>query len=425
MKIFDFLENWLSPKNSKDIEVKNFSLEDFEITYKNLWQYRLALHTVAERIGAILSKCEIITYVKNEEIKSDTWYMFNVEPNPNQTSCEFFKQLVYQLVTSEKNEALIIFEKIDERTYMYVATKFTSDDKQLYAKRYYDVSINTGGKEYVLNKVYDKESSIHIKYTNDGLRSILNDMKSMYEEMVTNVIKAGEYSQKFTLTLDSSVEMTGDFEERLSDILNEDFQKFINGKNTILPLYAGMKLEKISNAQEVAQNSSISNDSVNKQTKEIFLNVGQPFNIPNSIILGTYEEDDLDDFLTFCIDPITDMLSEAINRNFYGKKDVLEGSYCVIDTKKIKHFDILTVANAINKLVSSGVYTINHLRRVLDEKPVDSKIGDVHWITRNYAVVGEYISDPTNYAGNEGKDSEETEKEKKKKGEKNGSKGRK
>ncbi len=418
MKIFDFLESWLYPKNSKEIEVKNFSLEDFEVTYNTLWQYRLALHTVAERIGAIVSKCEIKTYVNDVMTKGDNWYLFNVEPNPNQTSCEFFKQLVYQLITSDKNEVLIVFEKTNNKTCMYVATHFTSDDKQLYSRKYTDVHINTGGNDYALNKTFNKDNSVYIRYTNDGLRGILNEMKSMYKTIIDNVIKSGEYAQKYTFTLDTSAEGGADFTERVTDILNEDFKKFINGKNTILPLYAGMKLEKISNAQEVAQNSSISNDSVNKQTKEIFLNVGQPFNIPNSVMLGTYEEDDLDDFLTFCIDPFVDMLSEAINRNFYGKEQVLTGNYCSIDTKKVKHFDILTVSNAINKLISSGVYTINEIRTMLDEKEVDSEIGNIHWITRNYAVVGEYITDPTNYAENEEKETEKGEK-------KNGSKGRK
>ena len=124
-------------------------------------------------------------------------------------------------------------------------------------------------------------------------------------------------------------------------------------------------------------------------------------------MLGTYEENDMDDFLTFCIDPLADLISEAFTRKMFSKDEVKKKSYIQMDTKKIKHFDILTVSNSINKLISSGVYTINEIRGILDEKPVDSEIGDVHWITRNYAIVGDYIQEQQNYAVQKGKEDEE------------------
>ena len=63
----------------------------------------------------------------------------------------------------------------------------------------------------------------------------------------------------------------------------------------------------------------------------------------------------------------------------------------------------MTISTAVNKIISSGVYTINEVRKQLGETPIDPAIGDVHWITRNYAIVGDYIQDPDNVINPGGK----------------------
>lgn len=111
----------------------------------------------------------------------------------------------------------------------------------------------------------------------------------------------------------------------------------------------------------------------------------------------------MDEFLTFCLDPLCSLIGECVNRKYYGKKQILSKTYCRLDTKKVKHFDILTISDAINKLISSGVYTINEVRTLLEEPLIDKEIGDKHWITRNYAVVGDYIQEMSNYSNQDKK----------------------
>ena len=58
---------------------------------------------------------------------------------------------------------------------------------------------------------------------------------------------------------------------------------------------------------------------------------------------------------------------------------------------------MISIASASNGIISSGIYTINDVRKKLDEPTIDEEIGDVHFITRNYAVIGSaYLEDPTN-----------------------------
>ena len=69
MKITDFLEKILfNGKNEFTFEPASSSDEDYTVGYGSLlWAYRLALCVATERIGALISKCEIKTYIRGEE----------------------------------------------------------------------------------------------------------------------------------------------------------------------------------------------------------------------------------------------------------------------------------------------------------------------------------------------------------------------
>lgn len=393
-KAVDFLSNmWDEDGNKVRINVN--SITD---SYNDLMMYKYALHVAASRIAAIISKCEFKTYAKNKEIKESNWYSFNVKPNANQTASEFKRQIINELILSEKNECLIIVKNINGKASFFVASDFKSNRSITSEQVFSDVKVNLyGEEEQSLPGTFGKEQTIYINLNNAGVRETLSKMNTLFSEIIINLQDAGAYTNRYFIHLDQTQMANPEYAEALDNLLNEQFEKFLKSRKSLLPLYAGMEIEQASKAQENSQNAMLSSESISKQMKEVISMVGHAFNIPTSVMLGTYEENDLDDFLTFGIDPIAKMIQESINGNFYGEKAYLEGTYVFVDTKKVKHFDILTVANAINKLISSGLYTINDLREKIDEKPIDDEIGNKHFITRNYAVIGEYISDATNY----------------------------
>ena len=118
------------------------------------------------------------------------------------------------------------------------------------------------------------------------------------------------------------------------------------------------------------------------------------FGVPPALISGDVQgvNDALEQFLTFCIDPLTDMLSEEINRKTYGEKEYLKGNYIQIDTKAIKHVDLLSVSTAIDKLVSSGAFCINDIREVVGEPKIDESWAQTHFMTKNYATVQDLLT---------------------------------
>lgn len=359
-----------------------------------LWRYKYAQHIVAELYGSLLSKCEFKTYVKDELKKADNYYKFNYEPNPNQSSSEFLKQLAYKLIT--ECEALIIQT---DRGNFYVADSYVKGNRQLeetwFSQVVVDLYNSSDVLPYELTGTFKGEGAIFIKYTNNEALNLMNNMNNMYNDLIENVKSSGSNKLKYLLKIDTTA-LNGtdiDYNEVIDKLVNEDFSKLVSENNTILPLLNGFDLSILNPSNNNSQNATLASTNISEMMMNVMTYVGSIYNVPKSFMTGTFEENDMDYFLTFGIDPFAELIGEAINRKFYTKKNVLDGTYMTVDTKKVKHFDILSVASAINKLISSGVYSINEVREMLDEKPIESSIGDTYWITRNYAVVGDYIQE--------------------------------
>lgn len=371
---------------------------------EQLWCMQYAKHIVAERYGSLMANCEFKTYVQGNEKKGDNYYLFNVSPNPNQTATEFWKQVVNKLVNNL--ECLIV---IMDNGNWYVADSFTKGEYQLAETNFKDVVVDVYGDgtvaPYQLTGTFSGDKCVYIKYANKNANVLMENMTNLYRTLINNVMDTGSSKLKYALTIDSTA-MNGvdiDINEEVQRLINSDFESLVSGKNAIIPMFNGFKLDVLNPNNNNAQNSTTASQNVNSMFEDILVNVGLSYNVPSSVMKGTYEENDFDDFLTFGLDAMCVLIEEAINRKYYKKRAYQQGTRVHLDTKKVKHFDILTVQNAINKLISSGVYSINEIRELLDEKPIDKKLGDVHWVTRNYAVIGDYIQEQSNFTGNDKK----------------------
>lgn len=398
-KILDFLEKVMFG-DKKEVSLNTFTTDE-EDTVAELWAYRLALNIVSETLGTLISKCEFKTFVKGEERKLDNYYLLNVEANPNQTAVEFKKQLIRRLILNPNHDALIVnldVSTAETKQGLYVASDFQRDDTQIYEARFKNVQIDVfddGG--IPLKGVFGGSKAIYIKYANTELNSIFAKMREQYASLVDNAIKSGVFRQKYVLSMDQTAMAEPDFEDNLMQITNDTFKDFVNGKEAVIPIYAGMKLDQVSAGADLGQNASVANKSVNTIVDEALSKVGRAFNIPKSVMLGDFEKDDLDNLMVYSLDGLADLISQAFNRRWYGLKSYQKGTYCKLDTTKARHLDMVSVASISNNIISSGIYSINDVRQKLEEPAIDDSIGDVHFITRNYAVIGAaYLDDPTN-----------------------------
>ena len=125
--------------------------------------------------------------------------------------------------------------------------------------------------------------------------------------------------------------------------------------------------------------------------EDIFEFTARSFLIPAVLVQGTVEgtADANNRFLTYCIDPLCDQLQEEINRKRYGYEEWKRGNYLRVDSSSIIHFDIFENAANVEKLIGSGAFTINDVRRAAGQSAIPELWADEHFMTLNISTMTE------------------------------------
>lgn len=389
MAFFDFLGNWIKGKDGEIISAKELKAE-----IDNLAYYELALHIVSERIATIFSNIEWQTYSRGK-LKKDTnnWYMFNYEPNRNESGVEFKKKLAKKLVYDRQ---CLVIERSGR---LYIADDYETN--LLSNNTFNEITFNNvvvdffNGNSVTPEGTFSGEKAIYMQYQNPAVEALYMRLTDMYASLIENVRKAGSSKIKYALNVDTTAAagLNIDYQKTIQQIVNEDFRALASDNNAILPLYNGFQLEPLNQGNNNAQMASIANKSVNEQFEKVLRYVAYAYNVPYGILTGEEQERDYDNLMTFCIDPIVAIVETAFNRRFYGQAAIKNGTKLWINTRNSKHFEILRAGASFSQLISSGVMTINDIRTLLELETIDPEIGDKHWITRNYAEVGSFVQE--------------------------------
>lgn len=335
-----------------------------------------------ELIARCVSKCEFKKYHNGKEVKDEEWYLWNIAPNQNENSSQFLQKLITTLFRN--NEVLIV--ENDKR--LYVADGFAVKEWALKENVFSQVSIG----DFTFQKDFFQSEVIYLKLNEQNLRPLINGLYDSYSKLITAAQKGFTKSRGSKGVLNVSAMASGSpkFEETFRKIKEEYFKVFFEADNAVLPLFEGYDYK----ALDTKTYSNESSRDIRAMIDDISDFTAKVFGIPPALIRGDVEgvKDVLDLFLTFCIDPLADMIGEEINRKRYRPQEVLNGDFIRIDTKAIKHIDLLSVSNAVDKLISCGAFTINDIRKVTDEEEIQEEWADKHFITRNYTEISEVLA---------------------------------
>lgn len=387
---WEFLEDIFKPKNERSASAQAI----LESLTEEIWYKEMALHIVSEKISSLISSIEWNTYVKREIKQGENWYLFNYEPNPNQSGTEFKKMIAEKLVYNR--ECLVV--EINGK--LYVADDFEKIyPSDLGEVKFGNVTIyltnDDNGQCYQLETIFDKTNSIYMSYQNPSVEQWYDQLTSLYASLIDNVVSSGSSKVKYALKIDTSAAkgLNIDYSETVKQLINDDFKALVSDKNVIVPLYNGFDLDQLNAGSNLAQNASIANKSVNEQIEVYINDVAKAYGMPVNVALGKENEDEYINLMTYCIDPIVEIIEKAWNRRYYGKMQIYKGNRIEINTKNAKHFEILRAGSAFSQLISSGVESINDIRGMLGQELIDPEIGDKHWITRNYSEVGAFVEE--------------------------------
>lgn len=333
----------------------------------------LALHIGISYIANALSKCEIKTYEKGEETKGLLYYLLNVSPNPNQNASQFVNTFVEKYFYD--GEALVIMH--NDR--LYVADSFVVDETNPLKEFYYtDIAIGC----QTLKKRYKASEVFHFKLDNDNVKQLIDAMYAEYSGIIGIALQAYKATngRKYKLILDNYAAGDPKFKELYDKVIKNQLKSFIESDNAVYPQFKGQSLEEFVSSHQADTSDIIA------MRKEVFETTAQALKIPLVMFTGnmTNLNEIVKIFLTFCVEPLADMISEEITRAWYKFEEWKRGYYVEVDTSTINYVDIFEVAPNADKAIASGLASVDELRPRVRLKKLDTEFGGTHFITKNY-----------------------------------------
>lgn len=400
MGFFDKLNNFIFEDVAQDgvddtVDIPITTTQQSNATWKtyasSFWQLMYAQSVVANILATFLINLEWKTYKQGELTKGDEWYRLNYAMNNKETAGEFYSRLAKKLI--ENKEALII--ETSKREFFIADSYSFQSASELVMKDNTFINVTVGNT--MLNRSFKENSScIYIKAPQDNRidyihKLMANDYMNLKELIEEGADKA--LGMKMNLTLNAQGKEK--FSQEYARKLQEDFTQRMNNRNSLFVTYKGETLSDLTEKQrgsEVQQVLEAVENNI-KVNEEVLTNVGNAYGIPSKVMTGDYTADN-DSIYTMAITmfakPYIKILQEKFSTYLLEKEDIINGSRIQANLDSIKFVEMLKTASSVDKLISSG-YTLNEVREKLGDEPTDDVGGNTRFITRNYAVMSEYV----------------------------------
>ena len=376
MSFKNWLKSFLTGEKTVEISTKDIEAFMYKEELKTLSIEEFAIHSAINMIAGAVSKCEFRTFLREKEVQAEEYYLWNYEPNVNQNSTQFIQELVSRLLYA--NECLVV----EASGQLIIAEGFSKQEFALRDTVFSNVSRGT----LTFQRPFYMSEVLYFRLNNKNIKVLLSNLCQGYNAIIDKAIQKYEKSggRKGTLEISSLARGDKQFAETFEKLMNERFRKYFEAENAVLPLFDGYTYNEQPGEQGKKTTGEVSD--IKGLTAEIYDRVAQAFRIPPALLKGDIADIEkiTDNFLTFCIDPLCDMIAEEITRKRYGYNGFRAGNYADIDTTCIKHIDIFGVAANVDKLIASGMYSIDELRRKLRDTQLGTEHSQKHWITKNY-----------------------------------------
>jgi len=340
----------------------------------------LAVQACINLIANTVARSEFRTYEKGEETRKDNYYLFNVEPSPNRNASKFWREVIARLVYD--NECLVI----QEGGYLYVAESFERQKFAFKEHVYTDVVVD----EYKLRDRFSESQVLYFELHNQKIKAVIDGLYYSYAKLIELSKKRYQKNsvRRGALTIPTTYPQTDKAQADLKDLLEKRFKAFFAAEgDAVIPLTGGMTYEEAKDP--TTARASIEGRDIRAFIDDVFDYVAIAFQVPPQLLKGNVADTDkaVSNFLTFCVNPLAELLADEINRKMYGKKAFLARTYMKLDTSHIRAVDIRDVANALDVLLRIGAYSVDDCLKALGMEPLGGEIGQQRWMTKNYTPI--------------------------------------
>lgn len=343
---------------------------------------RLALHVCIKLLSDAIAKSEFKTYREYKQKRDDEFYLWNIAPNRNQGKEEFLHELLFKLLTG--GEALVLPRDIAGDTELLVAESFNREESSTTHDKFTDI-VTRGNKQW--RNTFARKDVMYFHYSNQRITALMLGVETLFKKLFAAGIRMYKKGVGEKYRLDYGDVSPGDAKEKaaLENYISTHVKSFMAGDTDVIPIGNGYTLESLSTGRSSASSSGYSD--ISGMIDKVFAMYFNAFGIPLQFLTSTVEGVDgaYKQFMTNAVAPLACILQNEINRKRFEKEEYLAGTYLEVDTDKEIYHDKLAVADAIDKLVSSGTLTINDIRALLNEPPINEPFANTYYMTRNYA----------------------------------------
>jgi hypothetical protein len=240
------------------------------------------------------------------------------------------------------------------------------------------------------------EDVLFYRLSNRNITNLLNQLVMEYNNLLETAIQKFYKSggERGILQIDANavaanygVKADGTpktFNDVYTELINTQFSAYFKSANAVLPLFKGFHYE--AKVGEASKKSTSEIKDVTDLTDEIYDKVANALQIPPALLRGDVADVSAltKNLITFAIDPVASMIETENNRKLYMKK-VLDGNYQKIDTSTIMHMTAAELANASDKMIGCGGWSIDEIRKKAGDVPLNNDWSGKHFITLNYA----------------------------------------
>ncbi|MEV5924505.1 phage portal protein [Micrococcus luteus] len=347
-----------------------------------------ALDTCINHIARTISQTKF-EYIDNgvKDNTNTTYYKLNVRPNTDESAATFWQKVVRKLIYD--NEVLIV---VTDTKDLIVADDFTREEYALYD----DVFKNIIVGDFEFERNFLMSEVIYLEYNNESISNMLCGLFSDYGDIFGRLIQANLLNNQIraTLSMDANYNMNKESQESLQKFINKAYEAFATNDIAIVPLQKGYTYEEHSTQSQAKTSSQI--DDLAKLPDQILSYVARNLGIPLGLINGDTADIQgmTDNYMKFCINPIIEKITDELNAKLFTVRSYKEGKR--IKAISIDAYDPIQKAEAIDKLISSSVFTVNQVLDMFGYPPSKDEDANKRLITKNYTSVNDVQGGETN-----------------------------
>lgn len=344
----------------------------------------LAFQTCVNIVANAVGLCEFRIYWDGKEVHDGNYWLWNFEPGINENASAFRHKLINQLYW--KNEALIIPTRVSEGLERFAVADDWEVSEQVTRENEYR-SVRVG--DLTFRKTFKEHEVIRLKLNNQAMEPIIRKLGESWNQMANAARKnyLWDHGQHWKVHVDQLRAGDDSFDAKFAQMLEDQVKPFLESDAAVLPEFDGYDYQRINGTTSASGQVA----DLRALVEDIFNWTAMGVGIPAVLVNGKVEstKDANSRFLTYIIDPIVTQIQQEGTRKVFGFEKWSSGTFMVVDSSTILHYDLFGEAANLEKLVGSGVYSINDLRRETGQATINEPWADDHYMTLNIKPVKE------------------------------------